>query len=403
MAAPLICLFCPAQLGPRTKPEHILLNVLGGRKSSRKLICSDCNETFGSSVDRNVASQVAALRNHFQLRSGDGKLPPRLRNIDAGGERIDLLGDGTPELLLPPFSIERHQDGTATVQLNLRAEEDLDRYLPHIAAQLGVPVSSLIEQFAAGSAVRSERRPGAIHHNISFGGEEFIRSATKACLELWATLVGNAEVQAPVFAAAREFVARGSEAFNLDRTALDTRPVEADEFLKAEFGQIYNLIYVRSDAAGRVVGHFTLYNLLGWRIVLAEHGVSPDRSVGLISNPLDPRDWSDRIADTIELSRDWLEQPRYDFSEARQRFNTALQLALERGRSRETERIFRTEFAGRREDEMLDLEDAATREMVSRIAERLTLSLFGLPTQRAVGEAELREMVSAAAQRMKTP
>jgi hypothetical protein len=34
---PIQCIFYNSQLGPATKPEHILLNALGGRKTSRDL------------------------------------------------------------------------------------------------------------------------------------------------------------------------------------------------------------------------------------------------------------------------------------------------------------------------------------------------------------------------------
>jgi hypothetical protein len=55
--------------------------------------------------------------------------------------------------------------------------------------------------------------------------------------------------------------------------------------LKGRFGDFFNLIYIRSDEAGRVIGHFTLYlyNVMAWQMVLAESGGTPNLKVGLVS------------------------------------------------------------------------------------------------------------------------
>jgi hypothetical protein len=57
------CIFCENELTENTKPEHILLNALGGRKTTRRVDCSSCNSTFGSTIDNEVGQQVAVLRN----------------------------------------------------------------------------------------------------------------------------------------------------------------------------------------------------------------------------------------------------------------------------------------------------------------------------------------------------
>jgi hypothetical protein len=87
-----LCLFCPAELDGPTKPEHILLNALGGRKTTKKTICSACNNTFGGTIDDVLTSQVTALRNLLQLESGSGKAAPTLKNVQAGKhKRVQLL------------------------------------------------------------------------------------------------------------------------------------------------------------------------------------------------------------------------------------------------------------------------------------------------------------------------
>lgn len=46
------CKFCPNDLD--NSDEHITLNCLNGKLHSREIICSECNNYFGSQLD-NVA------------------------------------------------------------------------------------------------------------------------------------------------------------------------------------------------------------------------------------------------------------------------------------------------------------------------------------------------------------
>ena len=56
-----------------------------------------------------------------------------------------------------------------------------------------------------------------------------------------------------------------------------------------------------------MIGHFTLYNIIGWQIVLVQG--PRDRKMGLISNPLDPFAWSDAIGDVLDIPFQWLDAP----------------------------------------------------------------------------------------------
>jgi hypothetical protein len=134
-----LCLFCPTELDATTKPEHILLNALGGRKTTTKAICSACNNKFGGTIDNVLTSQVTALRNLLQLESGTGKAAPTLKNVQAGEHKVNIKGEGGLELVAEPFTIERLGDGRWNVQIRARSEEHLAEIVPHLAAALQIP------------------------------------------------------------------------------------------------------------------------------------------------------------------------------------------------------------------------------------------------------------------------
>jgi hypothetical protein len=335
------CIFCPNELTEVTKPEHVLLNALGGRKTTTRVDCSECNAKFGSTIDHEVAQQVAVLRNMLQLDSGSGRAPPMLRNLQSGNDIINLTNDCRPELVAKPFTVRQLEDGRFELQITTESLEEAAPYIPHIAAQIGCSEEQILEALRSATASFTERRPDTVHHALSLGGPLAVRSAAKSSLVLWATAVGNQEVRSAPYDDVRRFIVSGDEGFNLARIHLDSRYLPQIDELQRRFGKFFNLIYVRSDEKGRVVAHFTLYNIISWQMVLAESGGSPNTRTGLISNPLDPAVWSDTVADEIDLEFAWLDSPDYsdEFARARERFEAAMRHHIDTQRPRELNRI----------------------------------------------------------------
>ena len=250
------CIFCENELTEDTKHEHILINAFGGRKKTRGVDCSECNGTFGSTIDDEAAQQVEVLRNMLHLESGTGRPPPGLKK--SGQDVINLAQDGTPELVTKPFTVTKRDDGHFDIQITAKSIEEIARFIPHIAAQIGCSEEDLIRQLEQESTAASfiARRPDTVPHNLSFGGPLALRSFAKSSLALWATHVGNEEARSTGYDDARQFVVEGDEAFNRSRVHLDSRYLPQVDELKRRFGKLFNLIYVKSNEAGRVVAHF---------------------------------------------------------------------------------------------------------------------------------------------------
>lgn len=57
------CIYCSREFDPaETAPEHIVLASLGGKRSSRSIVCAACNRRFGSELDRGLADTLGFLR-----------------------------------------------------------------------------------------------------------------------------------------------------------------------------------------------------------------------------------------------------------------------------------------------------------------------------------------------------
>jgi len=68
----------------------------------------------------------------------------------------------------------------------------------------------------------------------------------------------------------RNYILNDDPSYVAPRTNLDTRLSAAAEKIENQCGPLFNLVYVRSDDAGRVIGHITIYNILAFQVVLAE-------------------------------------------------------------------------------------------------------------------------------------
>ena len=73
------CLFCAKPLSHATPPEHVLLDCLGGRLKSKRLVCGPCNRLLGGSIDAALARAVQPFRVAHAMPSGS-------RNRAPGGE-----------------------------------------------------------------------------------------------------------------------------------------------------------------------------------------------------------------------------------------------------------------------------------------------------------------------------
>jgi hypothetical protein len=332
-------------------------------------ICSNHNETFGQTIDDALAKQVAFYRNQLQMESGTGRPPPALGEVQAGARTVRIASDGRPHLTEKPFEVTPLGDGHFQVRIMAGSEDQVEKLLPHIAAQMRVSEDHLRAQLATQEVSLISERAGQIHVHTPLGGDLENRAMAKACLVLWSTITGTPEIKGVAYAAARKWITGGARALcNIDSRALPFR----DE-LVSRYGPFFNLLYVRSDDRGRVVGHFTLYNICGWRIVLAESGGSPNKKVALVSNPLDPGQWSDTIAQELDLPPEWLATPSFHPSGPQAQLAAILQQSQQLGAEREIGRIVLEVFErnGIGADEPIidgDLFDRLIREIAQRTA-----------------------------------
>jgi hypothetical protein len=386
------CIFCSAVLGRTTKPEHILPNALGGKKSTIRVVCSGCNNTFGSGIDKVLVEQFAGLRNLLQLRSGTGSPPPARKKVRAGNDIVDIQGDGRITLAGKPFTITSDTDGRTQLQISGNSLAEIEAMIPNMAAALKIPEDRLRELISTTAASSVERRPDPIQLEFVFGGLEAFRSAAKSCLVLWATVVGNDEMRKPHYDEVRRYINGSNDGFLGEGANLDSRILEASDEMMAAYGPAFSLLYVKSNEAGRVVGHFTIFNMVAFSVVISKSGGTANRQIALISNPLSGA-WSDLAAEKFNVPFEWLDNPHYDYSDmlrSRQRFVAIMDYYVKTSTERELGRIVGdvTKRLGLKEDQEVPQEMFFP--IFHEVAHRVTHHLFNIPYSKLITADQMR-------------
>lgn len=380
------CILCGTPLHSGTKPEHIWLKSCGGRMQSSGIYCDRHNSEQGSGPDKALAESVAFIRNLMNFPDGKGRPPPTLHGRRVGDLPIVLLPGAIPVAQGGrPFTITQLPDGRQNIQLRVNAENaeaELARIIPDLTKALRVSEEEVRRMLAAGHVVRIEQRIGGEGEKLQFGGPEAMRSMLKTCLSLWTVRHGCDELCRPIYADAKQFVLTGNLKLVPRVTALAPETFSVPVDLADTYGPHFNLACVASNAAGRVVGYFRLYNLCAWRFVLCEAGGAPNAVSGLILDPSNPKQWNKFREDgpiTYEmLARS--SQPADHFEDVRAAMTGMLGSYYSSAREREVGRIVERAIA----DHNLKEGDLLTREFIGDLAERVTCLLMQVPYCRRI-------------------
>jgi len=103
-----------------TTSEHILLNSIGGRLKSTKLICKSCNSKFGNTIDSQLSEQLNFFANVLMIKRDRGTPPPVLMENESTGEKFYVNHQGKPRAAKPIVEQNKVEEG---IQLNIHARD----------------------------------------------------------------------------------------------------------------------------------------------------------------------------------------------------------------------------------------------------------------------------------------
>nr|MBP3283644.1 hypothetical protein [Treponema sp.] len=120
---------CGAELTAENESEeHIIINAIGGRYKSKKLLCKKCNNGSGSDYDAVLAKQYHFFTNMLELSLERGK-PPALKMESESGESYTIKNGTTPELSHPIVKTEKIDEHSSHISIIARSKEELEQKL----------------------------------------------------------------------------------------------------------------------------------------------------------------------------------------------------------------------------------------------------------------------------------
>ncbi|RKE85047.1 HNH endonuclease [Rhizobium sp. AG855] len=370
-----ICILCTSVRNSFEKPEHILLNALGGKKTVYGIICDDCNNVTGSTIDRHLTHSIESIRAHAGFKAGDGDAPPKLRNLGGRAVKYDLV-DGIPRFR-PQQAMERelNDDGSHTISIQARD-------LPHLLQLVEQAITrwkltdEIAEKFRAEFLERS-----VVHHhptptvefNLSLGDRMSLRSMAKSMLVLLASQIGNDSLLHRSFDGVRHFIM--NDADTIDVSINSNR---LPSFTEAH-GPTPSVIWVGQDLDGAVFGYFNLYGVVGWTFKLSDHLPSKIRPIMLINDPRqrENRTTDPEAAELLPVER--VKESAFSEQDIARGITTLHSQMHEYSRERLIEKSLSDELSKTNFDETGYVDPTETQRVLEGLAYRVVMGLFRVP------------------------
>jgi hypothetical protein len=194
----LLCIYCGSNAFEQGKgsEEHAILSSIGGRKASRNICCTECNNTLGDDIDALLSESLALFSNLIGITKDRGsKSAPTIKSVtEIDGNPVDMTPGGE---LKYSKSIDNSIDTGSETQINIRANSKDQAYkiLEGKLRQKGLALPEL-EKIEAKSI---KKYPQSFYKEIQLGGSERYRSVAKMALTYAATFMSPDRLRGHVF------------------------------------------------------------------------------------------------------------------------------------------------------------------------------------------------------------
>lgn len=169
------CYVCDVEITSENETEeHILLNAIGGKLKSKKLICKSCNSEFGSGIDDTLARQLNPIANLLDIKRDRGNP----QNVKGTYNNKDILIEPGGKLKLARAYVETNENmfhiEASSIRQAKEALKGLKRKHPEI------DIDEEIKK-----ANRNKSYLPSVNINMDFGGEEASRALCKMAVNFF--------------------------------------------------------------------------------------------------------------------------------------------------------------------------------------------------------------------------
>ncbi|GAB6392981.1 MAG: HNH endonuclease [Treponematales bacterium] len=184
------CYLCKQELTKQNETiEHILLNSIGGRITSSKILCKDCNSKFGSSFDAELSKQLNFYANFLMITRERGNPPPVLMVNEKTGEKYYIDHEGVPIIEKPIVKQEKTANKVG-ISITARNMEEARSILNGLSKKYkNLNVDEALKQ-----AVHVEKQiTEPLSIKLTVGGKESMPAILKMAINYYVEKTGDIE------------------------------------------------------------------------------------------------------------------------------------------------------------------------------------------------------------------
>lgn len=273
------CIFffrCGNSAGP--DGEHLLLSALGGLRESKKILCKQCNERFGGTIDRVLAMQLGSIGGLIGVRTArERRLLTALARDEKTGEEFRVDASGKLHYAEPRIVNEERSGEQVLMRMRFSSEAQVQKTLRDLRKKF-----SRVSVHERTESRHVRTRPITVTTN--FGGDEGLRGVGKMALSHLAHHFPSVARQ------------RGLEPFKtyvLDGGSDQFVWFDFSNFIDPaieEFCPFAHRVAISLDAAsGIACAHVSLYSTYGVAVLFGPVVIGETRTIVIDINPLAER------------------------------------------------------------------------------------------------------------------
>ena len=177
------CYVCNSKISKENESsEHVILNSIGGRLKSKKLLCKKCNSEFGDDIDVELSKQLNYIANMLNIKRDRGEPQPFIVETKEGNVKYKYMPGGKPEIKDPTVERKAMKDGKVQYYIEARNYDEANRILNGIANKNpNIDVEKIIEK----TEKRREYIEDKLHFKFDIGGDKSFRSICKSAVNFY--------------------------------------------------------------------------------------------------------------------------------------------------------------------------------------------------------------------------
>ncbi|MCC4799832.1 hypothetical protein BCT30_02040 [Enterovibrio norvegicus] len=257
--------------------EHAILSSLGGRKISRNICCTDCNNRLGKSIDNGLSSQLSILSTLLNIKTGRNKSAPVQRDVvKLNGKSYNLRPSG--EMLMGTVEKQwKSENGETKFRVVANTEEQA---LKIIEGKLNSHDKST-KKLKMGTVTEVSEYGAEISGIFSFC-ENDMRSIAKMSLTMLATKVSPERLRSGEFNDVIEYI-NGSDLNIEDIVFSDTNTNFSTQYKVSDIN--HRVFIYTSQVDALAISLVELYGGFRFTVLLSRQWSGPSLSCCYVIDP----------------------------------------------------------------------------------------------------------------------